>query len=107
MGHYDTKKGIAEYTKRSQKWGGHKIIKILKFVPNSSSGTFGQQKLKEAIMVIVDTIEKPTISDERIEELWNKHRTFFTHMDVLEKEGFKAAIKELNNEERCKKGKLY
>lgn len=30
MGYYDTKKGISEYTKRSQKWGGPKIIKILK-----------------------------------------------------------------------------
>jgi cyclopropane fatty-acyl-phospholipid synthase-like methyltransferase len=30
MGYYDTKKGILEYTKRSQKWGGTKLIKILK-----------------------------------------------------------------------------
>ncbi len=30
MGYYDTKKGIQEYTKRSQKWGGQKLIKILK-----------------------------------------------------------------------------
>lgn len=30
MGYYDTKKGIQEYTKRSEKWGGQKLIKILK-----------------------------------------------------------------------------
>lgn len=30
MGYYDTKKGISEYSKRSQKWGGTKLIKILK-----------------------------------------------------------------------------
>jgi len=30
MGYYETKKGILEYSKRSQKWGGIKLIKILK-----------------------------------------------------------------------------
>lgn len=30
MGYYDTKKGIIEYSKRSQKWGGKKLFKILR-----------------------------------------------------------------------------
>ena len=30
MGYFDTKKGVREYTKRSEKWGGVKLIKILK-----------------------------------------------------------------------------
>ena len=33
MGYYDTKKGILEYTKRSEKWGGQKLIKVLKKIP--------------------------------------------------------------------------
>jgi len=38
MGYYDTKKGILEYTKRSQKWGGIKLIKILKkHLPKNST----------------------------------------------------------------------
>jgi ubiquinone/menaquinone biosynthesis C-methylase UbiE len=38
MGYYDTKKGILEYTKRSEKWGGQKIIKILKkHLPKNST----------------------------------------------------------------------
>lgn len=38
MGYYNTKKGIREYTKRSQKWGGIKLIKILKkHLPKNSS----------------------------------------------------------------------
>ncbi len=38
MGYYDTKKGIQEYTKRSQKWGGTKLIKILKkYLPKNST----------------------------------------------------------------------
>ena len=38
MGYYDTKKGILEYSKRSQKWGGTKLIKILKkHLPKNST----------------------------------------------------------------------
>jgi len=38
MGYYDTKKGILEYSKRSQKWGGPKLIKILKkHLPKNST----------------------------------------------------------------------
>ena len=38
MGYYDTKKGIQEYTKRSKKWGGIKLIKILKkYLPKNST----------------------------------------------------------------------
>jgi hypothetical protein len=38
MGYYDTKKGIIEYSKRSQKWGGPKLIKILKkHLPKNST----------------------------------------------------------------------
>jgi len=38
MGYYDRKKGIQEYTKRSVKWGGPKLIKILKkHLPKNST----------------------------------------------------------------------
>ena len=38
MGYYDTKKGIQEYTARSEKWGGQKLIKILKkHLPKNST----------------------------------------------------------------------
>ena len=38
MGYYDTKKGIQEYAKRSEKWGGQKLIKILKkYLPKNST----------------------------------------------------------------------
>ncbi|HSG74328.1 MAG TPA: class I SAM-dependent methyltransferase [Nitrosopumilaceae archaeon] len=38
MGYYDTKKGITEYSKRSQKWGGQKLFKILKkHLPKNST----------------------------------------------------------------------
>ena len=38
MGYYETKKGILEYSKRSQKWGGIKLIKILKkHLPKNST----------------------------------------------------------------------
>ena len=38
MGYYNTKKGIREYTKRSEKWGGIKLIKILKkHLPKNST----------------------------------------------------------------------
>ncbi len=38
MGYYDTKKGIQEYAKRSEKWGGQKLIKILKkHLPKNST----------------------------------------------------------------------
>jgi len=38
MGYYDTKKGIIEYSKRSQKWGGKKLFKILrKCLPKNST----------------------------------------------------------------------
>lgn len=38
MGYYDTKKGISEYSNRSQKWGGTKLIKILKkYLPKNST----------------------------------------------------------------------
>lgn len=38
MGYYDTRKGILEYSKRSKKWGGPKLIKILKkHLPKNST----------------------------------------------------------------------
>ncbi len=38
MGYYDTQKGIKEYSRRSQKWGGQKLIKILKkHLPKNST----------------------------------------------------------------------
>jgi len=38
MGYFDTKKGVKEYTKRSEKWGGVKLIKILKkHLPKNST----------------------------------------------------------------------
>lgn len=38
MGYYDTKKGIIEYSKRSQKWGGPKLFKVLKkYLPKNST----------------------------------------------------------------------
>ena len=38
MGYYNTQKGIDEYSKRSKKWGGDKLINILKkHLPKSST----------------------------------------------------------------------
>ena len=38
MGYFDTKKGVSDYTKRAEKWGGIKLIKILKkHLPKNST----------------------------------------------------------------------
>lgn len=38
MGYFDTQKGVREYTKRAEKWGGVKLIKILKkHLPKNST----------------------------------------------------------------------
>ena len=38
MGYFDTQKGVKEYTKRAEKWGGVKLIKILKkYLPKNST----------------------------------------------------------------------
>ncbi len=38
MGYFDTKKGIEEYIKRSQGWGGQKLINVLKkYLPKKST----------------------------------------------------------------------
>ena len=38
MGYFDTKKGIDEYIKRSQNWGGPKLINVLKkYLPKKST----------------------------------------------------------------------
>jgi cyclopropane fatty-acyl-phospholipid synthase-like methyltransferase len=38
MGHYDTKEGVEEYIKHSEKWNGKQLIKILlRYLPESST----------------------------------------------------------------------
>ncbi len=39
------------------------------------------------------------IDEKRIEELWNEHYISFTHMNVMDYNGFKEALKELSTQQ--------